>query len=114
MKMRWTVLAFTGNEELIYRKVFKNPESAIKAWFKIARVYPTMASISCNTKVEAMELINWSTKNKDKISKFHSDYNSYLKLEYILEEVDRQKENGIRFFHESEFGGDSIHPFSIG
>lgn len=92
-------------------KFSDNPETAIKYWFQIGKKNPMDTAIQCQKKADAIALCKAATP--ELLTKLNDQYGSPYKIEYLIEEAQKQVDNGQRWFHEGVYG-DSIHPFSWG
>ena len=87
-----------------------NPKIAIKKWFDFQKNCPYNVYISTVLKSDALELLK--NASEDYLTSLYSKYGSPYKLEYLIDSVKTQIDNGCRGFYEKY--GDQIEPFSVG
>lgn len=94
---------------------FDDPGKAVEAWFKLEQKHRGDVAIMCEKRDDAVRLLDWCDRNRDFIEDWHSKYNCPYKLEWILDGIDKNLDNGCKYFYEDKYGyGDQISPFSYG
>lgn len=94
---------------------FDDPGKAVEAWFKLEQKHRGDVAIMCEKRDDAVRLLDWCDRNRDFIEDWHSKYDCPYKLEWILDGIDKNLDNGCKYFYEDKYGyGDQISPFSYG
>lgn len=96
--------------DLQFKKT-KSPSKAIEYWFKLQKRYNLSVSIMAMTKDDALLLLDWATKNTDKIidlgKSFTNDYNVNLMVRRLKSGYYQRKLNKKPFQAD-----ESVEPFS--
>lgn len=91
-----------------------DPKDAIEMWVRMQEEAPTDVCIMCRTREEALVLVKAGTA--DYLTELYDAFpGSPYKLDWLIEECQKQIANGCKYFHEDGYGyGDSVHPFGVG
>ena len=89
---------------------FKNPRSAIIAWFEQSDKHPMAVSINAASIKDAQALLKWVADNEDQFRSWYNKYNIPYKLEYMVNYCKRHQNDSNLV----AFSGDQVEPFSLG
>lgn len=89
---------------------FKDPRSAIIAWFEQSDKHPMGVSIDAATIKDAQKLLKWVADNEDQFRTWYNQYNNPYKLEYMVNYCKRHQNDSNLI----AFSGDQVEPFSLG
>lgn len=89
-----------------------SPKLAIQYWFKGSQKNPMDCAIFAKYKDDAVKLCEAATP--ELLSDMYQRYPISYKLDYLINEAEKQVRNGCRFFLGDGEYGDQIHPFSYG
>ena len=89
---------------------FKDPRSAIIAWFEQSVKHPMGVSIDAATLEDAQKLLKWVADNEDQFRTWYNEYDIPYKLEYLVNYCKRHQNDSNLI----AFSGDQVEPFSLG
>ena len=89
---------------------FKDPRSAIIAWFEQTDKHPMGVCIDASTIKDAQNLLKWVVDNEDQFRTWYNQYDIPYKLEHLINYCKKHQNDSNLI----AFSGDQVEPFSLG